>query len=482
MREGRRITRILTVVTLLAISFSVSKAFLLPPRVPLVIGLQSRHRDDYYDDTDDAYYRSSRGRIRDESAQNNDYWNYYKNLAEEEEEDYDANDNELQRDVLEWESVTVDDDNAQVQILLPPPTVQRPAAILHFCGGTLFGSAPALCYRQLLEELVEHTSVAVVATPLPLLPLQSSPLNHVRVARNLQRQFGVVWRDVLCDEYGQAVLQDVPVCGLGHSLGARLLVVMATLAESTHSSRSIRYKANVLMSFTNYGAAAGIPGISQLSKSSRRVERQRREQQREQSDTRRRRRRDDDWDMYDDDDDEEWGEIFQDLQDSLKEQAFQLQSALTPSSEKLEFFPSPEQLWTALTVHRRYQIPQTLLVQFDDDEMDQSAKIAAAISNTSAVKFARLRGTHLTPIISSSSATSRPHARRRGAGMLQSMHSGVGRVLTELLRRRRKSGVVEDDEASLRNLRQAIARYITEVVTKEEVEEKPKSFTRRKEE
>lgn len=57
-------------------------------------------------------------------------------------------------------------------------------------------------------------------------------------------------------------------------------------------------------------------------------------------------------------------------------------------------------LWTALQDDLRYAVPQTLLIQFDDDPLDQSSKLARILhdTNSSDVKFARIRGNHMTPI------------------------------------------------------------------------------------
>lgn len=143
------------------------------------------------------------------------YWNdeddFERPSDEYVEDDYDT----LDRDVMEWESCPTEAGNAHV--LLPPPSVALPSCIIHFTGGTLFGSAPNLWYRQLLEDIVRHTQSAVVASSIPVTLLQS-PLQHVSLGKKIQRQFQTAWREVLLDEYGED-LENVPVCGMGHSLG-----------------------------------------------------------------------------------------------------------------------------------------------------------------------------------------------------------------------------------------------------------------------
>jgi hypothetical protein len=370
---------------------------------------------------------------------------------------------------LAWERCATD--AGVVQVLLPPASVALPTAVLHFVGGTLFGSAPSVWYQQLLRDLVQHTNVAVLATSIPV-TIRQSPLQHVALARTVQRQFRTAWRDVLLDEYGEDV-RHVPVCGVGHSLGARLLVVLATLPPDTRPTKAWRpppYQSYILISFTNYGAAAGIPGIYQLGKASRKVARSeadntddhdyQRGTNAERGRTRRPRSRDE-W--YDEDEDEDWGELVEELQSALRDQAAKVQSALTPKSTDLEFFPTPEQLWKALQEDHRYTIPQTLVVQFDDDDIDQSSKLALAIHSperASLVRFARLRGTHLTPV--SVRDDSQPDGYGSRAWWKQ-LNSSASRILGKLLASRRQR---RPNGEALRELRQSMARYITEIVTK----------------
>lgn len=374
---------------------------------------------------------------------------------------------ELPKDVIEWESYTTD--SGTVQILLPPPSVKIPSTIIHFTGGTFFGSAPSVWYRQLLEDLVKHTQAAVVATSIPVTLFQS-PLEHVALAKKIERQFLTAFDDILIDEYGEDV-EKVPVCGMGHSLGARLLVVLSTLrsvgASSQTASLPTRYKAFVLISFTNYGAAAGIPGIDQLRRSSRQVELEINGKGKDEMSTAKARNgsgrgRKGAVDYGDDDDDngefdEDWGEILMSLKDMMREQGVQIRKVFTPASKELEFHPTPDQLWKALIYGKRYNVPHTLLVQFDSDEIDQSAKLANAIKEFSAVRFARIRGTHLSPVASQSVS------RRDGEAILQQINSKLGRVLLKTLSGKR--GARNNDAAAI-ELRQSIARFVIEIVTR----------------
>jgi hypothetical protein len=348
---------------------------------------------------------------------------------------------------LEWEVCSDIYGKSEALVLLPPASVQRPTAILHFVGGTFFGSAPKLWYRSLLEGLVRNTNCAIVVTPIPV-TLFKSPRQHMELCQKLQRSFSNAWNSVLEDEYGN--LEGIPLCGLGHSLGARLLVVLSTLQKNKPRGRIPSYKSMVLISFTNYG-------VSALLKQSRRNE-----QTNQVSGERKRRRtaqraRQDWWDDDDDEneDDEEWEEILDDLQNIFQEQAARVKTVLTPKSQDLEFFPSPDMLWKALKEDQRYSIPETLIVQFDDDQVDQSSKLAQILldTNSTDVKFARLRGTHLSPV-SVNDGESR--------GWLE-LTSRASKTIWKVIRGRGKS---KAQEASMRDVRQSIARYITDVVTK----------------
>lgn len=336
-------------------------------------------------------------------------------------------------DKVEWESIKTD--AGTVHVVLPPTSVLRPTAIIHFCGGTFFGSAPNIWYRKLMEDVVKHTDAVVVASTIPVTLLQS-PLQHVSLSRQIQRQFHTAYREILLDEYTESVHQ-VPVCAMGHSLGARLLVVLSTLPPlPTRPFTPHEYKSFILMSFTNFGAAAGIPGLYQLNKASRKVEQSVRQQE-----PRRRRerydRRDYNNDWEDDDEEEEWEDMLVELQQTIQNQASRVRTALTPNSRDLEFYPTPTQLWKALDEDQRYAVNTTLFVQFDNDPVDQTSKLATILRDSTSGSFARLRGTHLTPVTAPS-----------------------GGIQNSLLQRL----FGNKNEHDLLILRQSICRYLKEVV------------------
>lgn len=259
-------------------------------------------------------------------------------------------------------------------------------------------------------------------------------------------------------------------------MGARLLVVLTTLSENQVRYPTIPpYKSFILLSFTNYGAAAGIPGISTLLKESKKQERITQVKQERGRRRQARRRSRSDWWLQDeeedgqgdredrnDDDEEDWDQLLGDLQNLVQQQTSRVREVLTPNSKDLEFLPSPDQLWKAVQDDGRYKVPKTLLVQFDDDTIDQSSKLAQTLHDTrsSCVHFARIRGEHLTPV---SVMERRQGEDDNGEGSWLSISTRTSRAIWKSIQGRTKSS---RQESSMRELRQTLCSYILDVVTK----------------
>jgi Protein of unknown function (DUF1350) len=379
---------------LLLMLFPLSKAFTIIPNprfscdVSFSISrfsfLKSKYTDvdDDYDDND-AYYWDDSGEYLDWDVSTDDDENDKKSKSS----------GELDIQKLDWE----EHENGS-WVLLPPPSVEKPRAVIHFVGGTFFGSSPKLWYGSFLEAICRACTSVVVVTAVPV-TLVDNPLDHVRLVRTIQRNFESAYLDIVYDEYYRNdpnSAQDTPTIALGHSLGSRLLAVLATLNPlRRQNSRFVipPYQSYLLISFTNYPASVAIPGLRSLVQSRNQLNSPPRWSKDEKD------RQEEDWDI-----DLELQEIIEDLQGTVLEQTTRVKDALTPQSEDLELYPTPDELWNALGTLNRYSIPETLLVQFDDDEVDQSARLATILTqNTtsaslSSVKFARLRGNHLTPI------------------------------------------------------------------------------------
>lgn len=111
------------------------------------------------------------------------------------------------------------------------PESGEPRAIFHFVGGAFAGAAPRQLYGSFLEAL-SGFGFAVVATPCNLL----HGLNHYAAAAEVAARWEAVSADLpalilpeLMRTSGTAAAEDAlpPVIGLGHSLGAKLLVLLA---------------------------------------------------------------------------------------------------------------------------------------------------------------------------------------------------------------------------------------------------------------
>eukprot|EP00550_Attheya_septentrionalis_P006538 CAMPEP_0198287662 /NCGR_PEP_ID=MMETSP1449-20131203/6389_1 /TAXON_ID=420275 /ORGANISM="Attheya septentrionalis, Strain CCMP2084" /LENGTH=577 /DNA_ID=CAMNT_0043985637 /DNA_START=303 /DNA_END=2036 /DNA_ORIENTATION=+ len=326
-----------------------------------------------------------------------------------------------EEDLLEWERV-----GTYSWVLWPDPA-QTPTSILHFVGGAAFGSLPRQCYAPLLEGICTLTHCIVVCTPL--VP-QKRIFSHLDLAADLTQRFQDLYHTILEDEYAPSVLATLPIVGVGHSLGSRLLTIMATHTQLSRDA--MPRAANILIAFNNYNAQGSIPGMTTLLKQKRQQQKQKDDVSNKNQEESQKRRTSSDsrYNDYDDDEDDGyyyeedeeedeldiwWNEMTQSLAERGTRLQEQVSETLTP--QELEFFPSPDQLWDSIGGGRyAATVPRTLVVQFDRDEIDQSSRLARSILQSSSdndkrnsnnnsrrhephdVKFARLSGEHLTPV------------------------------------------------------------------------------------
>lgn len=302
-------------------------------------------------------------------------------------------------------------------ILFPPPSKSnRPKAIIHFVGGTFFGSYPRKFYGKFLEDIAIKCDAVIVATPIPLvLPGKglvdrlgnwllddsldddwdrrnrkrgyiaegsNNPLNHLNLAQAVQKEFNKSYRDVVIDEYCadleserdvEDFMKSVPIVGVGHSLGARLQAISCSqpdvakylaMGKNRRLIRSGR-EGMVYLGFANWGASTSIPGVDSLEQTVRKREMS---QEQKRCDRRgagvtedvygdrraRPRRYGQSYDRYSqyDDDDLDLADIFGDVIRDVTKGAKQIGAALTPAADDLEFKPSPDELWESLASSR----------------------------------------------------------------------------------------------------------------------------------
>lgn len=455
------------------------------------------------DDDDDNIYVNYRNK------NSNDDYDYYDDDEDDDDEflgydDY-YNDNiEGTPDQWEWETY-----QKSTHIYLPPPILsvssernisnipQVPKAIIHFVGGTLFGSYPLQFYKQLLERVAVQSNSIIVATSIPV-TLTKNPLNHYQLAKNIAIDFNKAYRNVIVDEYGEDMASEMKIVGLGHSLGSRLQMIISTSKKLNRIG--FERDGNIFIAFNNFNAYASVPGVKRLesgiqetfnggkNRINNRARRDRMKSEYEIGLT----------------------DVVSVVSDGIQEQVQSLKTAITPDLDKtaLEFQPSPQQLWDG--IHKNYSVNKTLVVQFDQDLIDQSSRLATVIldsegyknnvisihgetknsssvagynvtdvggtnnttvptemikekgsveSSNKDIKFARLRGTHLSPVTYSDTFVVQAIKR---AGVL-----GQDKILQEAIQeeneyrpssKKLRTRVLNQD---MENLSCAIARYVT---------------------
>ena len=133
--------------------------------------------------------------------------------------------------------------SGEAWVQLPQST---PWAVVHFVGGAGFGSAPQFVYNELLTTIVQRCGVAVIATPYDV------AFNHRQLAAATQDAFERA-REECQTLYGLST--SAPTYRLGHSLGAKLLLLSTLRAERARIGAVSSSKEEAAES----GARAAIP-------------------------------------------------------------------------------------------------------------------------------------------------------------------------------------------------------------------------------
>lgn len=129
--------------------------------------------------------------------------------------------------------------------ILRPPIDTPPRALIHFLGGALLGAAPQLSYRYMLERLSSR-GYLIVATPYQL------SFDHLTTCDEIVGRFELVAPE-LAKQYGA-----VPVVGVGHSCGSLLHMLITSLFPDTPRA------ANALISYNNRGVGEAVPFFEEL--------------------------------------------------------------------------------------------------------------------------------------------------------------------------------------------------------------------------
>ena len=127
------------------------------------------------------------------------------------------------------------------------PQQGRPRAMVHFLGGVAVSPAPQVAYRHLLEQLSER-GYLVVATPYTV------DFDYGVPVAEIQGKFGGA-RGQLAAEFGE-----LPLLGLGHSLGA----LMQTLLVCQDEAYAEACAGLALVSWNNKPVSDAIPLFEQF--------------------------------------------------------------------------------------------------------------------------------------------------------------------------------------------------------------------------
>lgn len=122
-------------------------------------------------------------------------------------------------------------------VVYEPKDFRMPWAVVHFVGGAAFGTYPDVSYGTLLSQLCDRIGACCLATPYEL------TLDHTSAAEEVDRLFRKTLETVRAE---RAWPDDLKVLGLGHSLGAKLLLLL-------QADRDPRYDKLALMAANNFG-------------------------------------------------------------------------------------------------------------------------------------------------------------------------------------------------------------------------------------
>ena len=149
-------------------------------------------------------------------------------------------------------------------VLLPE---EDPLAIVHFVGGAFAGAAPQQAYGPFLEALGSH-GIVIAATPCT----QLGGLSHWIASQEVSARWLALEPELRKRLYAKGGAEPVrapplPIFGLGHSLGAKILLLLS-LGESAPSE--VRpppvgdRAANILVGYNNFGADRAVPFLDAI--------------------------------------------------------------------------------------------------------------------------------------------------------------------------------------------------------------------------
>ena len=242
-----------------------------------------------------------------------------------------------------------DDVSGDISSSRSATTTTEATCVCHFIGGAFVGASPQLTYRVFLEKLARQSSCVVVATPYEL------SFDHLRVVDDCQFKFDRAFAKL------DAGLQTLPVVSVGHSMGAHVHALI-------NSRYELNREALVLISYNNKPATAAVPlfaevfvpGLSAISPVLQPLA----------ASPLRESLRDVDMNVrsFAPEAVKEFMTVVDQLEPLL----------LDVSNGRKEFQPTPEE--AKELIKKYYSGPNTLLIKFRDDTIDETAILASVLT------------------------------------------------------------------------------------------------------
>ncbi|CAN8253753.1 unnamed protein product [Cochlearia groenlandica] len=141
-------------------------------------------------------------------------------------------------------------------IIPPPPRFKKPRAIVKFLGGAFVGAVPELTYSYLKEQLAKE-GYLIVSVPYNV------TFDHEQAAKQVYERFNSCLDTILSSgipnsDLNPRDLARLPVFSVGHSNGALLQVLTGSYFVEKIP------KANAIISFNNKSVTEAVPYFEQL--------------------------------------------------------------------------------------------------------------------------------------------------------------------------------------------------------------------------
>lgn len=242
----------------------------------------------------------------------------------------------------------------------------EPQAVLLFIGGLGAGVSARTFYGNLLTRVSEAGKVAIIAYRLPIVPTT----RHQELARKAAAQLARS-RDELTQ------LADLPTFGMGHSLGAKLMLLSCVESETRDL---LKIRANILMSFSNARLQQALPmlrdaqgtasiqsGLGMMADLLGRFDA---------------------------------SVISPDLSAAKQNLETTLRNAQTSIKGGSDFTPSSSE--TMMLAGTRYNVRENLMIRFQDDTLDDGEEIMKVLrtrfGKSGVLMWRLLSGNHVTPV------------------------------------------------------------------------------------